>query len=375
MKTLLIKTIIPLCGAFVVGCNSPCHRMCDSKAIAQTVALYENLYVLAEKGTMLAHQDDCMYGYEWAYETGRSDIKECCGDYPAIFGFDLGHIESGAEKNLDGVPFDRMREEIIAAFERGAIVTLSWHALNPVTGESAWSWPREENSTVKRILDDESCNAEFNRSLDRAAEFIASLRTADGTLVPILLRLWHENTCGAFWWGSTACSPEEYKRLWVYSVEYLRDKHDLHNLIYVYSSDRFDGEEQYLERYAGDEWVDVLGADIYCRPTDFDYVDACDHMLSTLKVIGNRLGKPVAMTETGYEGIDDAKWFTTSLLSAIADKGLSWVLLWRNANGMEKHFFAPWHGHESEADFVEFVNNSACKILTENDLENVYVLK
>lgn len=87
---------------------------------------------------MLGHQDDPVYGTTWKWDEGKSDVLLTTGDYPAVMGFDLGKIELDSKENLDGVPFDRMRQEIIAQYKRGGIVTLSWHPWNPATGENAW---------------------------------------------------------------------------------------------------------------------------------------------------------------------------------------------------------------------------------------------
>ena len=94
--------------------------------------LLERLDTLRQKGIMYGHQDDPMYGLTWEYQKDSSDVKNVCGDYPAIMGFDLGGIEMGDQKNLDSVPFTRMTEEIINHYQRGGIVTLSWHPRNPL---------------------------------------------------------------------------------------------------------------------------------------------------------------------------------------------------------------------------------------------------
>jgi len=45
------------------------------------------------------------------------------------------------------------------------------------------------------------------------------------------------------------------------------------------------------------------------------------------------------------------------LLPVIRGKGLSYVLVWRNAHDRPTHFFGPWHGHASEPDFRKFAAN------------------
>ena len=72
----------------------------------------KRLRLLQDKGIMLGHQDAPFYGTSWCWDYNRSDVKEVCGDYPAVMGFDLGQLELDSVCNLDGVHFERMREEI-----------------------------------------------------------------------------------------------------------------------------------------------------------------------------------------------------------------------------------------------------------------------
>ena len=77
---------------------------------------------------MYGHQDDLMYGHSWrlgsdASSYVRSDVKDVCGMYPAVYGLDLGGIELGDERNLDHNLFEQMRASAIAHYERGGVVT------------------------------------------------------------------------------------------------------------------------------------------------------------------------------------------------------------------------------------------------------------
>jgi mannan endo-1,4-beta-mannosidase len=45
----------------------------------------------------------------------------------------------------------------------------------------------------------------------------------------------------------------------------LKDTKGLHHLLYAYSTDRFESEAHYLERYPGDDVVDLIGFDYYHR--------------------------------------------------------------------------------------------------------------
>ena len=74
---------------------------CGSREAAQTPAesLIDRLSDLVEQGKiMYGHQDDLMYGHSWkladdATEYVQSDVHATCGQYPAVYGLDLGGIE------------------------------------------------------------------------------------------------------------------------------------------------------------------------------------------------------------------------------------------------------------------------------------------
>ena len=112
--------------------------------------------LVAEGKIAYAHQDDLAYGHAWCVEDWetdaleRSDVKAVAGKYPAMVGFDLGDIEHGADKNLDGVPFGLIRKAALAQIERGGMVTFSWHPDNIVTGGDAWVVSSDQ--VVKSIL-------------------------------------------------------------------------------------------------------------------------------------------------------------------------------------------------------------------------------
>src|SRR5574344_1121814 len=98
--------------ALGVNANTPAYK------------LIKRLRTLEKSGIMIGHQDDPMYGKTWKWDAGKSDVLSVTGDYPAVMGFDLGEIELGHTKNLDGVPFDRIRSEIISHYKRNGVITL-----------------------------------------------------------------------------------------------------------------------------------------------------------------------------------------------------------------------------------------------------------
>lgn len=120
------------------------------RATPETQALYRNLFRIADEGVMFGHQDDALYGHDWKYEEGRSDVRECCGDYPAVFGWELGGLETGADRSIDDVPFAEITRLLCAAYGRGAVNTVSWHPQNPESGASAWDG--KTSTAVSSIL-------------------------------------------------------------------------------------------------------------------------------------------------------------------------------------------------------------------------------
>ena len=138
-------------GALMLGaCASssravpPDVRVVDPAATRETKALFYNLRRMAAAGDgiLYGHQDDLAYGVTWKRESGRSDTRDAAGAYPAVYGWELGDLEHDSTANLDGVRFDDMKRWIREGYDRGGIVTLSWHMDNLASGGSSWDTTR-----------------------------------------------------------------------------------------------------------------------------------------------------------------------------------------------------------------------------------------
>jgi len=329
----------------------------DKKATLETVSLYKKLKRLTQKGFLFGHQDDLAYGVNWKYENGRSDIKDVVGDYPAVYGWDIAGLEKGDINNIDGVPFAKMKQYIIEAHERGGISTISWHFDNPATGKNAWD---NTPNAVKTILPGAENHQKYLSWLDKAADFFLSLKDKKGKQIPIVFRPFHELTGGWFWWGKGNCTPEEFKVIWKFTFKYLQQK-NVHNLIYIYNTSSFNSKEDFLANYPGDDFVDMLSFDSYQNNNDKDgqkFIEEVQKQFKILNEIGLEKHKPIALAEAGYEAVPDPKWWTGTLLKAIGDYKISYVLLWRNHGWQEKeqkmHYYAPFKGQISEKDFIDF---------------------
>ena len=323
--------------------------------------LVHRLFTLAENGQIAyGHQDDLVYGHNWCvtdWENDaleRSDVKAVTGKYPALVGFDLGGIELGDSENLDGVPFGLMRKASLKHIERGGMVTFSWHPRNPLTGGDAWDISSDQ--VVKSVLPGGEKHAEFKLWLQRAADFVESLGD-----VAVIFRPWHENIGSWFWWGGRLCTEQEYRELYRLTWVYFVKERGLTNILWCYSPNGPISPEEYMSRYPGDEFVDILGTDIYeyvgegsVPEADVRFSEQVKDMLRSLSAMSLEHQKLMCLSETGFEGIPSPAWWTGVLEPAIREFPICYLLTWRNAHDKPGHFYAAWKGFENEADMKAF---------------------
>jgi mannan endo-1,4-beta-mannosidase len=338
----------------------------DPDATPMAEALYANLYELSASHVLLGHQDALAYGMGWKGEEFRSDIHDVLGDHPAVFGWDLGHM--GYAENIDGVPFEDMKRWARTAFEKGGINTYSWHMRNYAVSGSSW----DTDSCVEACLPGGAMHELYLEKLDLAAGFFSSLKNAQGELIPVLFRPFHEMTGSWFWWGKGNCSATQYKELFRFTIDYLRNTHHLHQLIIVYSPDKFRTAEEYMDFYPGDEYVDVMALDDY---QGFSTRRSSAQTVRRLEIMDSLSAghhKLMAVSETGLETLPNEKWFTEVVLPTLnsnaSTRRAAWILFWRN--GRPDHFYAPYPGHASAPDFIEFMNHDL--MLSLSELPDVY---
>jgi mannan endo-1,4-beta-mannosidase len=306
------------------------------------------------------------YGMGWWGGEFRTDIHDATGDHPAVFGWDLGHI--GDERNIDSVLFTDMQRWAIAAYEKGGVNAYSWHMRNYAHGGSSW----DTDSCVEACLPGGAVHDIYLEKLDQAAEFFSGLRASDGELIPVIFRPFHEMTGSWFWWGEGNCSPDQYKELFRFTVNYLRKEKAMHQLIISYSTDIFEDAEEYLRYYPGDEYVDMVAFDDYHRIKSNKTVGQTIRMLEITDSIARQRGKLTAISETGMETLPYATWYTDVILPMFktneATRRASYILFWRN--GRPDHFYAPHPGHPAVPDFKAFLQDPM--ILGLSELPDLY---
>ena len=375
MGTLSNNKIILLALFLSVASTVSAAQLVDTKATAETKALFANLKKLQENKILVGHHDATMYGHNWWGDAQRSDIKDVTGSHPALIGFDFALITNkSSEMTKDRA--ELLQKQLIETYNRGGVVTMCWHSDNPLNGESAWvDTTKAVVNTVKELLPGGKVHEKYLYKLQQIADMAKACIGADGKLVPIIFRPFHEMEGGWFWWGRPHRTPEEFIALWRFTVEYLRDNLEVHNFLYAFSPDcKFFTREEYLIDYPGDNYVDVVGMDNYW---DFRPDGANDQVMAGKKMkivsdLAQEKGKIAAMTETGLESIPDSSWFTKKLMPVLQYQGskIAYVMLWRNDNRMKQHFYAPYPGHTSVPDFLKFYNDKST--LFETDLKGMY---
>lgn len=308
----------------------------------------------------------------------ESDCKNLTGSHPAIVGVDtlsfLGY--EGKMNDLVTVVKNMHRQ--------GLIVTLSSHMPNFTLGGDEfydYSPNYTDGDCGRRILPGGDLNDKYKRFLDLIAEFASICIDVEGEKIPMIFRPFHECNGDWFWWGKSFMTDEEFKELFRYTIDYLMDDKGVDNLAVCYSPNGFiSSEEEYLSRYPGDEYVDILGLDLYNdKPHKGDgFFQKLSSSLNVVYDIALEKNKITALTEIGYRSLETENgyfeglapidntvpdWFTqllNAVISTESGRRLAYMATW--ANFSDTQFWIPFatedFRHEMCTDFIRFVEDS-----------------
>jgi mannan endo-1,4-beta-mannosidase len=341
----------------------------DKNATNETAALFYNLKKIAKTNILFGHQDDTKRGVtnattQWANEQSqppvsrsKSDVLDVTGSYPAVYGQDFIHIANFANGAWYDYEKQIAHDLAVDAYNRGGVNTFCWHYANPVS-QGSFYWDQSPVEAVSKIIPGGSYNNVYKTSLQEVADFAKSLVGGDGKLIPVIFRPYHEFDGDWFWWGKAHCSTNDFKTLYQFTVTYLRDSLGVRNFLYAFSPDRnFTSETDYLGRYPGDAYVDIVGTDNYWDLTANGSFGLTSIKLKIISDYAKAKNKIAAMTETGStDNLAKADWYTDMLLKALTYQKLelAYVLVWANSlNG----YYTPYKGHPAEADFIKFKND------------------
>ena len=362
----------------------------DKNATTETTALYKRLNdVVKEKKVLFGHQNST-----WISVGGNSlgDVYDVLNALPAIVGIDTLAL-SGNESTCESyeAALDMSVELCKKAYKMGCIITLSGHMPNfsspnivrtsegkyDFTGCDFMDTKDKSNDCAYRILEGGEYNEVFNAYLDMIVSFLLEL---DKSGIPVIFRPWHENNGEWFWWG-VDIDGEQYKKIYQYTACYLKSK-GVHNLLYVYSPNGpFKSEEEYMDRYPGDEFIDIMAFDYYddylygeaYRETFFNEMKESSAIISKL---AKEHKKIAAISEAGVRVAKDPanedmngflkegnpvlnhNWFIKIGEIAI-DNDMPYFLVWGNFcnnNHYLPYLKADGTKHEMAKEFEDFYN-------------------
>lgn len=221
-------------------------------------------------------------------------IYEATGKYPAIVGLDM--MDYCPSRQAKGARSNAV-ETAIDFHQHGGIATFCWHWNAPdkymKSGDTEQGTPRwwggfntsNTNFDIAAVMDgkDPEGKALIDADIAEIAKQLNRLRDAG---VPVLWRPLHEASGGWFWWG--AKGPEAYKKLWYYLYDQLTNVYGCNNLIWVWNG-------QDPDWYPGDDYVDIIGEDIYAGERSYGAQNA--KFSELLEYSGTN--KIIALTENG----------------------------------------------------------------------------
>lgn len=365
-------------------------KLVDENAIKEVGSLYSYLIGVGKSDKVLyGHQNDTHHKAILKDSGTNSDTKDVTGSIAAISGIDslsltgaeLQLSDEEKEKGLDLIT--KAAELGIDASKEGGIIAMSCHMPNfaevakkgKIDGKYDYSGYTPNVTTgdvVSRIMPGGDLNEAYTGYLDMVAEYAKKLENAG---VPVLFRPFHENNGSWFWWGKAFCDSEAYKNLYRYTVEYLRDTKEVHNFLYVYSPNGpFEDEDDYLLRYPGDEFIDVLAFDFYENTTPLSdskedpWMTSFKDTIKLVQGIADKKEKLSAVSETGIisdtgaailTGNPNKNWFQ-DISDIVSESNMPYYMVWANFD--TKNFFAPFmandtEGHEMINEFIDYYND------------------
>ena len=304
----------------------------DATAIPAAAKLYDYLLENFESRTLSATMADVAWNTDNAEQ-----VYQWTGKYPAINGFDYMHLNSSPSNWIDYNDITPVTEW----WQRGGIVTIMWHWNVPTadpataTGEVAYDFYAENNAfdAANALTEGTWENTVYEADMAEVTGYLKLLQDAG---IPVLWRPFHEAAGGWFWWGKDAAS---FKALWIDMFNRFQAA-GLHNLIWVWTSET--GDDDW---YPGDQYVDIIGRDLYGNPAD-----DCAAQYATLAASYGH--KMVALSECGY---GESTGSTVGTLSEqwAAGARWSWVMPWYDNDGATNlHSDAEWWQDAMSQTFV-----------------------
>ena len=265
------------------------------------------------------------------------------GKHPALAGYDFIFLQySPTPAGWSWVVNYSDMSAPIEHWNAGGLVNYMWH-WNVPNSKADWDngvnnynfdgyafYSDKTSFSITEALKEGTWQHEFiMKDMEKVAGYLKQLQDAG---VPVIWRPLHEaagnyNLYGKknnawFWWGRGGAEP--CKQLYRLMRDTFEKKYGLNNLIWVWTLDATpNAEEEWDDWYPGDEYVDIIGVDIYEENTDAKnrQYQACVNLAKGRKL--------VTVSECGNIP-DPSKCFD-------AGNKWSWFLVW--ASGTKDYKF------------------------------------
>ena len=302
----------------------------------------------------------------------QSDSLDTVGSHPALIESDFMWYYYYNEKTsqIEKDSYFRTSDvnSMIAHFEDGGVIGYCWH----IRDSRGDFYSNENNSSLFSdiVNDHNEARKWFLGEIDRWVVPALSVFREAGA--PVIIRPFHEMNGRWFWWGGK--NAADFVLLYRLFVDYLRDSAQVHggfhNLIFAWSPNSpFNADS--MVYYPGDEYVDIVGLDIY------EPGKSLKRQLKKIATFASEHKKVFAVTETGDRRTYPEKntdFWTDEILNAVNSDlitgRVSYVMSWYNArwDSNNLYFYTPYSGMNNPAalyDFQQFKDNRNVLFLAE----------
>lgn len=310
-----------------------------------------------EKATLSGQMD-----LTWADRIDMLEkVYDSTGKYPVISGYDFMNV---------GLSWDgaKQTQEAIAWWKnakgtgKNGIVAFCWHWRDP---NKAGGEFYADKTTFRIPMKDGKLNTQTRAykkiisDLDKVAAELTKLKEEG---VPVLWRPLHEAGGDPrynnpwFWWGASGNNKNEraeaYKALYIFMHDYFTNEKGLDNLIWVWNA-------QVKEYYPGDEYVDIIGEDIYPKPKDYS---SQKYKFNAAKKYTDA-PKMIALTENGV--IPHPKNMENDNIYWL------WFMTWNDGNQSGTNNSNFWEGEYYNPDLYKKAVYNHEKIITLDEIPNL----
>ncbi|MFP4547392.1 MAG: glycosyl hydrolase [Fidelibacterota bacterium] len=261
MNLLLILLLVMV----VSHCGNKKHTLepVNPKATDEAKALLNFLYDIEGEYVLSGH-----HNYQWSDGKFSDQVKEMTGKYPVVIGSDFSF---NFKENDHRKARQAMIDGAIENYKKGHIITLMWHSAPPEfghtsTGKDIWIWQPGKSDEYWQELTTPGTelNDQWKVQVDEISRYMKQLQDND---IPVLWRPYHEMNGIWFWWCNKR-GPEGFQKLWKMMYDRMVNHHNLNNLIWVWNPNAprdKENDEAYAYElfYPGNDYVDVLAADVY----------------------------------------------------------------------------------------------------------------